>query len=84
MLNPVAAILEQFRHAVIDPGAPTAAEAAGGGVRLLVPAAILGGVVALGYRVFDRAAPRIAEALGADLERNAARRAPFYLPCPCR
>ena len=30
MMNPVAAILEQFRHAVIDPGAPTAAEAAGG------------------------------------------------------
>ena len=32
-------------------------------MRLLVPAAILGGVVALGYRVFDRAAPRIAEEL---------------------
>ena len=63
MINPVAAILEQFRHAVIDPGAPTAAEAAGGSVRLLVPAAILAGVVALGYRVFDRAAPRIAEEL---------------------
>ena len=48
MLNPLAAILEQFRHAVIDPGAPTAAEAAGGGVCLLVPAAIIAGVVALG------------------------------------
>jgi ABC-2 type transport system permease protein len=63
MLSPVAVILEQFRHAVIDPAAPTAAEAAGGGLRLLVPAAILIGVVALGYRVFDRAAPRIAEEL---------------------
>ena len=63
MMSPIAAILEQFRHAVIDPAAPTAAEAARGGLRLLVPAAILVGVVVLGYRVFDRAAPRIAEEL---------------------
>ena len=64
MLNPVAAILEQFRHAVIDPAAPTAAEAAGGGAAAAGPGrAILVGVVALGYRVFDRAAPRIAEEL---------------------
>jgi ABC-2 type transport system permease protein len=63
MLNPVAAILEQFRHAVIDPGAPTAAEAAGGAAALLVPLGILVAVLALGYRVFDRAAPRIAEEL---------------------
>ena len=41
MMNPFAAILQQVRHAVIDPGAPSAAAAAGGGLRLLVPAAIL-------------------------------------------
>ena len=58
-----AAILEQFRHAVIDPAAPTAAAAAGGTLRLLVPLGILVAVCALGYRVFDRAAPRIAEEL---------------------
>jgi ABC-2 type transport system permease protein len=63
MASPVAAILEQFRHAVIDPAAPTAAEAAGGGVRVLVPLAILLLVAVLGFRVFDRAAPRIAEEL---------------------
>jgi len=63
MMNPIAAILEQFRHAVIDPGAPTAAEAAGGTLHLLVPLAILVGAFAVGYRVFDRAAPRIAEEL---------------------
>jgi ABC-2 type transport system permease protein len=63
MMNPIAAILEQFRHAVIDPGAPTAAEAAGGTVHLLVPLAILVAAFAVGYRVFDRAAPRIAEHL---------------------
>jgi ABC-2 type transport system permease protein len=62
-MNPVAVILEQFRHAVIDPGAPTAAAAAGGTVRLLVPLGILVAAVLIGYRVFDRAAPRIAEEL---------------------
>jgi ABC-2 type transport system permease protein len=63
MMNPVAAILEQFRHAMIDPAAPSAAEAAGGTVWLLVPLGILIAACALGYRVFDRAAPRIAEEL---------------------
>jgi ABC-2 type transport system permease protein len=63
MLSPLAAILQQFRHAVIDPGAPSAAAAAGGAEWLLVPAAITIAVVALGWKVFDRAAPRIAEEL---------------------
>ena len=63
MLNPLAAILEQFRHAVIDPAAPTAAEAAGGGAWVLVPLGLIAGLAILGWRVFDRAAPRIAEDL---------------------
>jgi ABC-2 type transport system permease protein len=63
MLNPLAAILEQFRHAVIDPGAPSAAEAAGGAVWLLVPLGVIAAVAVVGWRVFDRAAPRIAEDL---------------------
>jgi len=63
MMNPLAALLEQFRHAVIDPAAPSAAEAAGGAVRLLVPGAILVATVAVGFRVFNREAPRIAEQL---------------------
>jgi ABC-2 type transport system permease protein len=63
MLNPLAAIIQQFRHAVIDPGAPTAAAAAGGGWRLLIPAFLLLGIFALGFRVFDREAPHIAEQL---------------------
>ena len=29
-MNPLAAIIQQFRHAIIDPGAPSAAAAAGG------------------------------------------------------
>lgn len=63
MLNPIAAILTQMRHAVIDPHAPSAAAAAGGAVRLLIPLAIIAGVVVIGYRVFDRNAPQIAEHL---------------------
>ena len=63
MLNPLAAILEQLRHSVIDPTAPTAAEAIGGVERLLIPAAILIGVVVLGLWTFAREAPRIAEEL---------------------
>jgi ABC-2 type transport system permease protein len=61
--NPITAVLAQMRHALIDPNAPTAAEAIGGGVRLLIPAAIVVGVVALGVWVFLREAPRIAEDL---------------------
>jgi ABC-2 type transport system permease protein len=63
MLNPLATILEQFRHAVIDPAAPSAADLLGGGVWLLVPAGIIVAVAVLGWRVFNAAAPRIAEEL---------------------
>jgi ABC-2 type transport system permease protein len=63
MFNPLAAILEQYRHAVIDPAAPTAAEMLGGTAWLLVPAGLTVAAVVVGWRVFDRAAPRIAEEL---------------------
>ena len=61
MLNPRAAILQQMRHALIDPTAPTAAQAAGGAHRLVIPAAILVGLLVLGLWYFNREAPRIAE-----------------------
>jgi ABC-2 type transport system permease protein len=61
--NPIAAILTQIRHALIDPGAPTAGEAIGGDVYLLIPLAIVVGLAALGLWVFMREAPRIAEDL---------------------
>jgi ABC-2 type transport system permease protein len=63
MCNPLAAILQQVRHAVIDPGAPSAAAAIGGAERLLIPATIVVGLFVLGLWVFNREAPRIAEEL---------------------
>ncbi len=61
--NPIAAVLTQMRHAVVDPTARTAAEAIGGGVRLLIPAAIVAVVAVLGIWAFVREAPRVAENL---------------------
>ncbi|UGS38615.1 ABC transporter permease [Capillimicrobium parvum] len=63
MLNPFAAILQQARHAMVSPEYDTAASAIGGTWRLLIPLAIIFGVFALGYAVFRRAAPRLAEDL---------------------
>jgi ABC-2 type transport system permease protein len=63
MLNPLAAIIEQMRHWLVDAGAPSAAEAAGGAEWLLIPGAVTVGVLVLGLWVFAREAPRIAEEL---------------------
>jgi ABC-2 type transport system permease protein len=63
MVNPFAAILQQFRHAVIDPSHPSAAEAIGGSARLLIPLGLIALIAIVGFRYFDRTAPRIAEEL---------------------
>ncbi len=63
MLNPFTAVLQQARHAVIAPSHADAATAIGGGARLLAPVAVGLGVLALGYVVFARRAPRVAEEL---------------------
>ena len=63
MCNPLATILEQARHAVVDPGAPSAAAAIGGSGRLLIPASIVLLSFVLGFWLFNREAPRIAEQL---------------------
>ncbi|HEU4656034.1 MAG TPA: ABC transporter permease [Capillimicrobium sp.] len=63
MCNPFAAILQQARHAFVSPDYDTAAAAIGGAAWLLVPLAIVVAVFALGYAVFRRAAPRLAEDL---------------------
>jgi ABC-2 type transport system permease protein len=61
MCNPLAVIVEQARHALIDPTAPSAAEAIGGAPRLLIPLGIVLAVCAFGYWTFNRSAPKIAE-----------------------
>jgi ABC-2 type transport system permease protein len=61
--NPLATILVQSRHSLIDETAPNAWDAAGGMIYLAIPAAIVLGLVVLGFWVFKREAPRIAEEL---------------------
>jgi ABC-2 type transport system permease protein len=63
LANPIAAIATQARHALIDPEAPTAAEIMGGTAWLLVPLGVIVLVTVLGFWVFTREAPRIAEEL---------------------
>ena len=63
MSSPLAAILEQMRHALIDPSAPSAAAALGSSLRLLVPIGIGIAVLAAGWTVFTRSAPDLAEKL---------------------
>jgi ABC-2 type transport system permease protein len=63
LINPLAAILQQTRHWLIDPNAPGAAEAIGGAERLLLPGGIIVLTLAVGIWVFAREAPRIAEEL---------------------
>jgi ABC-2 type transport system permease protein len=61
--NPIATILTQVGHAFVDSSYPTAAEAAGGTARLLIPLGIIAATFALGLWFFNREAPRIAEHL---------------------
>ena len=63
LANPIATILTQMRHAVIDPQAATAWDAIGSVERLAIPLGIIFGTFALGWWTFNREAPRIAENL---------------------
>jgi ABC-2 type transport system permease protein len=63
MANPFAAILEQARHAFISAEFPTASEAIGGGALILIPIGITLAVLVVGFIVFDRQAPYVAEQL---------------------
>jgi ABC-2 type transport system permease protein len=61
MLSPFAAIVQQARHALIAPSHPSATAVAGWWI--LGTVAIFIGVIVLGYRVFTKRAPNIAEQL---------------------
>jgi ABC-2 type transport system permease protein len=61
--NPLATILVQARHSLIDENAPNSWDAAGGFEYLLIPGAIVVALLVFGFWVFNREAPRIAEEL---------------------
>jgi ABC-2 type transport system permease protein len=63
LFNPLATILVQSRHSLIDETAPNSWDVAGGIPYLLVPGAIVTAILVLGFWVFNREAPRIAEEL---------------------
>jgi ABC-2 type transport system permease protein len=63
MLNPLAIIVEQFRHAMVDRGALSAGQVLGGWWQLLEPIGIVVAIFVIGFWVFNRSAPLIAENL---------------------
>ena len=63
MLNPLAVVFQQFRHAMITHGTLSAGEALGSWAALLAPVAIVLAIFALGFWVFNRSAPLVAENL---------------------
>jgi ABC-2 type transport system permease protein len=63
MHNPMAVVVQQIRHAVFDPSAPSAAEAIGGWDNLLGVLAFVVVVFVTGLWVFHRTAPDVAENL---------------------
>jgi len=63
LANPLAPIFEQARVWIIDPSAPGAVEAAGGVAGLIPAATIFVLSCVVGWYVFTREAPRVAEAL---------------------
>jgi ABC-2 type transport system permease protein len=63
VMNPLGAIITQANKALLNPAAPSAAQALGSTARLLVPLGIIGAIFAVGLWFFDREVPRIAENL---------------------
>jgi ABC-2 type transport system permease protein len=63
MFSPFAVAIQQARHWLVDPTAPTASEAIGDTWRLLIPLAVFLAVLALGYWALRRSQDRMAEDL---------------------
>jgi ABC-2 type transport system permease protein len=61
MLNPLAVVIEQARHALIDPSAPTAAAAAGGTLRLAIPIVASVALFVAGVLLYRSRAPKLVE-----------------------
>jgi len=54
MINPLAAIVQQARHAIVGSSQPSAAAAIGGGTRLLIPIGITVAIAVIGCWLFAR------------------------------
>lgn len=63
MLNPLVSIFQQARHAVVTHATPSAGQALGSWLALLEPISIAAAVFVLGFWVFNRSAPHVAENL---------------------
>jgi len=63
MLNPLAVVFQQFRHAFITHATPSVGALLGSRAAIAVPIAIVVAIFALGFWVFNRIAPRVAEDL---------------------
>ncbi|HEY7952204.1 MAG TPA: ABC transporter permease [Solirubrobacteraceae bacterium] len=63
MLNPLAVIFQQFRHAMINNASPSAGQVLGSWAALGGALAIVVALFVIGFTVFNRAAARIAENL---------------------
>lgn len=62
-LNPLVAILQQFRHAMINHSVLSAGQIMGSWLDLLEPLALVAAIIVIGFWVFNREAPHIAEDL---------------------
>jgi ABC-2 type transport system permease protein len=62
-LNPLVAIFQQFRHAMINRATLSAGQVMGSWAALLEPLALVAAIFVLGFWVFNREAPHIAEDL---------------------
>ncbi len=63
LLNPLVAIFQQFRHAMVNKGALSAGQVYGSWPALLEPTALVAAIFVLGFWVFNRDSPHIAENL---------------------
>ncbi len=63
MLNPLAVVFQQFRHSFVNHAAPSVSTVMGSHLAVLEPIAITLMIFVLGFVVFNRTAPHIAEDL---------------------